>query len=135
MVAGRIAVGKRRWSFLRLQRSEKKIAVVAVWVSSTSIKGKGGLMRIELLVNSGMVHTYHSSEIRDLCLMKWLTLPYFYHKKTHVVFFILCYFIFFPNECPGLCQHEMKNENNYMGFLMIKIWPNLKHFSRALSWA
>ena len=29
----------------------------------------------------------------------------------------------------------MKNEKNYMGFVMIKIWQILKHFYRALSWA
>ena len=27
------------------------------------------------------------------------------YKKTHVVFFISCNFIFSPNVCPGLCQH------------------------------
>ena len=70
------------------------------------------------------------------------------YKKTHVVFwfFISCNFIFLPNECPGLCQHrpghssgkniklyEMKNEKNYVGFLIHKIWQILKRFSRALS--
>ena len=30
---------------------------------------------------------------------------------------------------------KMKNEKNYMGFLIHKIWQILKHFSRALSWA
>ena len=30
---------------------------------------------------------------------------------------------------------EMKNEKNYMGFLIHKIWHILKRFSRALSWA
>ena len=29
----------------------------------------------------------------------------------------------------------MKNEKNYLGFLIIKIWHILKRFSRALSWA
>ena len=29
----------------------------------------------------------------------------------------------------------MKNEKNYMGLLMIKIWQILKRFSRTLSWA
>ena len=74
--------------------------------------------------------------------MKWpgeilQNLPYFMHKKTHVVFFsffISCHFIFLPNECSGLCRHrpghsldkdiklhEMKNEKNYMGFLIHKI--------------
>ena len=30
---------------------------------------------------------------------------------------------------------KMKNEKNYLGFLLHKIWQILKHFSRALSWA
>ena len=55
-------------------------------------------------------------------------------QKPKVAFFISCYFIFLPNECPGLCQHrpghllvkkiklvEMKNEKNYTGFLIIRI--------------
>ena len=29
----------------------------------------------------------------------------------------------------------MKNEKNYMGFLVTKIWQILKHFSRAFCWA
>ena len=72
--------------------------------------------------------------------------PYFWNTKTHSFFsfFISCYFIFFPNECPGLCQHrpghslgekiklhEMKNEKNYMGFRIPKIWQILKHFARS----
>ena len=49
---------------------------------------------------------------------------------------------FLPNECPGLCQHkpgyslgkniklhEMKNETNFVGFLITKI---LKCFKGAL---
>ena len=54
----------------------------------------------------------HSSEIRGLCMMKWpcdmlQNLPYFGKMKTHVlVFFILFYFIFSSNECPGLCRHR-----------------------------
>ena len=49
----------------------------------------------------------HSSEIRGLCLIKCPretveNLPYFCNLKIHIVFFIWCYFIFFPNECPGL---------------------------------
>ena len=32
---------------------------------------------------------------------------YIYEKpKLLFLFFILCYFIFFPNECPGLCRHR-----------------------------
>ena len=49
-------------------------------------------------------------------------LPYFYHKKTNVVFFISC------NIREKIQLHEMKNEKNYMGFLMIKIWEILKRF-------
>ena len=73
-------------------------------------------------------------------------LLYFWNMKTHVFIFYFCYFIFFPNECPGLCRHrpghslgkklklhELKNEKNYVGFLIHKIWQILKHFTRALS--
>ena len=83
----------------------------------------------------------HSSEIGSLCLMKWpsqtlQSLPYFWNTKSHVDFHFSFHatLFFFPNECPGLCQHrpghslgknirlpEMKNEKNYMGFLMHKI--------------
>ena len=54
-----------------------------------------------------------SSEIRSLCLMKrpskmLQNLPYFIYlyenPKLLFPFFISCYFIFFPNECPGLCD-------------------------------
>ena len=63
-------------------------------------------------------------------------LLYFMYKKTHVVFFVFHFvqLYFFPYECPGLCQHrpghslgeniklhKMKNEKNYMGFLIHKI--------------
>ena len=30
-------------------------------------------------------------------------------------------------------MHEMKNEKNYVGFLITKIWQILKRFSRELS--
>ena len=63
-------------------------------------------------------------------------------------FFILCNFIFLPNECTGLCRHrpwyslgnnkklhKMKNEKNNVGFCIRKIWQIWKRFSRALSWA
>ena len=57
------------------------------------------------------------------------------YKKTHIVFFsISCNFSFLPNECPGLCRHrtghtldkniklhKMKNEKNYMVFLLVYI--------------
>ena len=57
---------------------------------------------------------YHSSEKRVLCLMKSSSemlqnLPYFIYMKTQsrlFLFFILCYFIFPPNECPGLWRHR-----------------------------
>ena len=43
-------------------------------------------------------------------------LPYFWHKKTHVVFFIFQFMLlyFFLNECPGLCRHRHR--------LFAKIW-------------
>ena len=52
-------------------------------------------------------HHDHSSEIRGLCLMKCSSetlqnLTYIWNTKTHVVFFISCYFIFSSNECLGL---------------------------------
>ena len=28
------------------------------------------------------------------------------NSHSFLSFFILCYFIFFPNECPGLCQYR-----------------------------
>ena len=61
----------------------------------------------------------HSSEIRGLRWMKCSSetlqnLLYFMYKKTHVVFFI---FHFIKN----IKLHEMKNEKNYMGFLIHKI--------------
>ena len=47
-----------------------------------------------------------------------------------------------PNECPGLCRHrpghslgkkiklhEMKNDKNYLGFRIPKIWQILKRFT------
>ena len=62
-------------------------------------------------------------------------LPYFYHKKTQVVFFRFFHFVqihFPPNECPGLCPHrpghslgkkiklhEMKNGKSNFGFSYI----------------
>ena len=72
------------------------------------------------------------------------------YKKIHVVFlfFILRNFIFLYNECPGLCEHrpghslgkniklqEMKNEKNYVDFLIHKIWQILKDFARSFNQA
>ena len=60
--------------------------------------------------------------------------------KTHSVFsfFILCYFIFSPNECRGLCQGEKikvaQNEKQKMWdftFHIPKIWKILKHLDRS----
>ena len=59
--------------------------------------------------------------------------------ETHIVFFqffIQCYFISSPNECPGriiiiekIKQHIMKNkQKNFEGFHIPKLWQNLKHF-------
>ena len=58
------------------------------------------------------------------------------------LFFIPCYLIFSPNECPDLCRHrpghslgeeikqyKMKNIKKCMGFLMSKVWQILKHFA------
>ena len=68
---------------------------------------------------------------------------YLMYKNTHVVFFVFHFeqLYLFPNECPVLCLHrpghslgkniklhEMKNEKNYMGFLIHKIEQILKHF-------
>ena len=55
-------------------------------------------IEIEKIVLKTYSLIYHSSEIRDLCLMKWPSemlqnLQYFWNTKTYVVFFILCYFI------------------------------------------
>ena len=57
---------------------------------------------------------FNSSEIRGLCLRKCSietlqNLPYFWKKKTHVVFFIFHFVLlyFFPNECPGLSTFEV----------------------------
>ena len=43
--------------------------------------------------------------------MKWPSktlqiLPYFWDTKTHVDFAVFhsCYYIFYPNKCPGICQ-------------------------------
>ena len=74
-------------------------------------------------------------------------LPYFWNKITHIVFFSffnLCYFIFFPNECPGLYQQQHRPgyslggnnkvaliEKNYMGFYFPKLWQILKRFARS----
>ena len=83
----------------------------------------------------------HTSKINGLCSSlnskKMLqNLLCFYNKKTYVVFFVFHFeqLSFCPNECPGLCRHrpghslvkkikllEMKNEKNYMGFLILKI--------------
>ena len=72
-------------------------------------------------------------------------LLYFMYLKTHVFFFsffISCNLKFLPYECPGPCQHrpghslgkkvklhKMKNEKNYMGFLIHKIYQILKRFA------
>ena len=68
------------------------------------------------------------------CSSKTLkNLLYFLYKKTHVVFsfFISYNSMFLPYECPDLVPghllgkniklHEMKNEENDMGFLIHKI--------------
>ena len=67
------------------------------------------------------------------------------YKKPYIYFFfILCYFIFSPNEYPGLrdidqginqgkitvAQNEKQNYE-YVGFCIPKIWQILKYFSRS----
>ena len=69
-----------------------------------------------------------------------LNLPYFIDTKTQSCFFHFSFCAtFFPNECchrPGhslgkkIKQHEMKNEKNYMGFRIPKIWQ-LQQFARS----
>ena len=62
----------------------------------------------------------------------------FMYKKTHIVFFRFSFratLVFLPNEFPGLCRHrlghslgkniklhEVKNDKNYLGFLIHNIW-------------
>ena len=62
---------------------------------------------------------------------------FYMYKKTHVVFFFVFHFVqlyILPYECHGLCRHrrghslgknvklhEIKNEKNYVGFLIHKI--------------
>ena len=77
-------------------------------------------------------------------------LPYFMYKKTHVAFFAFHlehFLVFLMNALvydyvdidQGIHKVKtqkmlkMKNEKNYMGFLIHKIWQILKGFSRALS--
>ena len=53
----------------------------------------------------------HSSQFEGLCSTKSSSkmlqnLPYFWHKKTHIVLFIFHFVLlyFFSNECPDLCM-------------------------------
>ena len=63
------------------------------------------------------------------------------NPKLLFPFFISCYFIFSPNECPGLCQHrpghslgkkikqhEMKNGKSNFGFSFVKSIANFEAF-------
>ena len=74
----------------------------------------------------------HSSEMRGLrstkCSSETLqNLLYFMYKKTHVVFFrfsfraTLYFYLMNALVYVDIDQHEMKNEKNYMGFLIHKI--------------
>ena len=69
--------------------------------------------RKDLVIQLDKMIFGHSSEKRGLCLKKCSSemlqnLPYFCNTKTHIVFcFILCYFTFPRNACPGLCQHRL----------------------------
>ena len=84
----------------------------------------------------------HSSEIRGLCLMKLSSktlqnLPYFWNKKTQIVFFVfhfsfpamllfyLMNALFYVDIDQGIRCNKSKvarNEKNYLGFLIPKIW-------------
>ena len=57
-------------------------------------------------------------------------------------------YFFSPDECPTVYVdiyrafirekinlHEMKNEKNYVGFCIPKVWQILERFSGVLSWA
>ena len=72
-------------------------------------------------------YTYRSLEIGGLCLMKCPSeilqnLPYFYHMKTHIVFFCFSFraTLFFPlmNALVyvDIDLHEMKNGKSNFGF-------------------
>ena len=83
----------------------------------------------------------------DEMLQNLLFFIYLYENpKLLFPFFISCYFIFLPNECPGLYRHrpghslgeniklhEMENEKKHMGFLITKIWQILQRFSWEFS--
>ena len=69
------------------------------------------MMRPIFHANPLLLLTFHSSEIRGLCLMKWpgetlQNLPYFMIMKTQSCFFHFVQLYFFINECPGLCWHK-----------------------------
>jgi len=69
-------------------------------------------------------------DIFFLCMLRFSALSFWPMSdwslcKNSRFFFHFCYFILFP--------HEMKNEKNYVGFHIPKIWQILKHFSGALT--
>ena len=64
------------------------------------------------------------------------------NPKLLFPFFISCYFIFLPNECPSLCRHssghslcknkcsmKWKTEKATLGFRKYKIWQILQRFA------
>ena len=59
-------------------------------------------------------------------------LLYFMYMKTHVVFFVFHFvklYIFTLSLGKNIKLHEMKNEKNYVGFLIHKIEQISKHFA------
>ena len=88
------------------------------------------------------VKIYHSSEIRDLCLMKWhgemlQNLTYFIYTKTQSCFFHFSFraTLFFPNECPGLWAFISKQNEKWKKttciFRFQKYGKFLKHFAMS----
>ena len=77
----------------------------------------------KLQLNGVFFKCRHSSEIRNLCLMKLPSetlqnLPYFWNMKFQIVFF--SFFI----------SSNFGNEKNYLDFHIPKIWQILKCFAR-----
>ena len=74
-------------------------------VSLSILRSQMNLSTMEMILGSHKIDNIHSSEIRSLCLVKWLSetlqnLPYFIHTKTQSCFFSFsfCAALFFsPN--------------------------------------
>ena len=83
-----------------LFRKKKKLYHLYISLGTHSVN-------TSLLPISGFVLYENSSEMLQ-------NLPYFIqvyeNPKLFFPFFISCYFLFFPNECPGLCRQLGKNK-------------------------